>query len=59
MQLLTEILSAKVKDTQNRRPAGRPTFVWHAPRAYQCITESDKDDDTRLMFVDLKNFLND
>lgn len=24
---------------------------------FQCITESDKDDETRLMFFDLKNFV--
>ena len=24
---------------------------------FQCITESDKDDETRLMFFDLKNFI--
>lgn len=32
---------------------------FYESNGFQCITESDKDDETRLMFFDLKNFISD
>ncbi len=40
------------------RPNAELTAVpFYERNGFQCITESDKDDETRLMFFDLKNFI--